>query len=558
VHFLAGGSGGDKAVIEFNKTTFHYSGVNEPALSDVTLSIPDGAFVLVTGESGSGKSTFLRLLNGLIPHFYGGRFGGNVKVYGTDSRTAPVRSLSAMVGQVFQDSTAQFVTGEATGEIAFGLENIGMPAPDIARRVKETAELLGIESLLGRQAATLSGGEKQKVAIASVLAMRPAAIALDEPTAELDPESAEDLLELLIRLNKEQGLTVILAEHRLERVLQFADMVIEIRQGRITAGPVHEMAGKIENIPPVVELGRRLDWRPLPVSIEEAKSVIARNEETKQSQHSGKGDHPDKIAASAKNSLLAMTETHDIALQAENLSFAYGDKAVMEDVDLSVYKGQVTALMGRNGVGKTTLIKLLCGLLKPLKGRVTIDGLDAATAKAGEVFRKAGYVPQRPGALLFADTVEEEIYGKWETENGNKDLMSEMGLDNHRNDYPRDLSQGEQQRVALAAILAKNPSVILFDEPTHGLDYGAKAALAARLSDLAAGGKAVIMATHDVETAAKIADRVLFLDNGRFTADGRPRDVMPAISILRTQMNAVFGGDVLTVEDVIKGEQGCK
>jgi energy-coupling factor transport system ATP-binding protein len=537
-------------MISLDNLVFYYTDALKPALDNVSLEITDGAFVLVTGPSGSGKTTLLRVLNGLVPHFYGGRIGGRAVVYGLDVKNETVGNLSVSVGMVFQDSTAQFVTDTVESEIAFGLENTGLASGEIVRRVEETALLMGIQDLVGRQTATLSGGEKQKTAIASVLAMRPRALALDEPTAELDPEAAAELLEILIRLNREQRLTVILAEHRMERVIEFAGSIIELKEGRAEMGPTSTMAEKIVNAPPVIELGRKMNWKPLPLSVEEARERINEGE------IASAASQPRLPAGKAGNDGSAKGPDPSVAVRVHGLSFAYDGRTVLKDIDLVFNDGEVTALMGTNGAGKTTLLKLLCGLLKADKGLVTISGMDLATATPKDIFAIAGYVPQRPGALLFADSVEEEIKGKREKGKGEEGkrrngLVSEMGLDEHRDDYPRDLSQGEQQRVALAAILVNNPSVILFDEPTHGLDFAAKKNLSQRLRHLAAEGKAVVMATHDIELAAGAADRVVLIDGGRVAADGTPRQVMPAIPMLRTQMNEIFGGEVLTVEDVM-------
>ncbi|MFA5867519.1 MAG: ATP-binding cassette domain-containing protein [Actinomycetota bacterium] len=546
-------------MIALDDFVFYYTDVEKPALDHISLKIQDGAFVLVTGPSGSGKTTFLRVLNGLVPHFYGGRIGGNALVYGLEAKEESVRRLSASVGMVFQDSTAQFVTDTVEGEIAFGLENIGLAGDEIARRVDETAGLMGIKHLIGRQAATLSGGERQKAAVASVMAMRPRVLALDEPTAELDPDAAGELLELLIKLNRERGLTVILAEHRLERVVQFADSIIELRSGKAEMGPTSEMAESIVNAPPVIELGRKMGWHPPPLSVEAARerirlepltptlSLPAGRQARRGREIVDKGSGP--------NCTVEKGPDPKTAVCAHGLSFSYDANKVLENINLTFNDGQITALMGPNGAGKTTMLKLLCGLLKPASGSVTIGGLDTAKAKAADVFRIAGYVPQRPGALLFADSVEEEVASAASQPRNDgitraRELIDDFGLAGHEKDYPRDLSQGEQQRVALAAILANDPEIILFDEPTHGLDFAAKKAVSERLRGLADGGKAVILATHDVETAARAADRVIVIDGGKVAADGRPKDVMPKTPMLRTQMNEIFGGKTLTVEDV--------
>lgn len=527
-------------MITLDRVRFFYSGSDKPALEDTTFSIPEGAFVLVTGSSGSGKTTLLRCLNGLVPHFYGGRFGGTVKVFGADTRITPVRLLSENVGLVFQDSTSQFVTESVESEIAFGMENLGLDGREIARRVSETIETMELDDLVKRPVATLSGGEKQKVAIASMLAMRPRVIVLDEPTAELDPTSSDELLSTLKRLNRETGLTVVLAEHRLERVIQAADTVIELQAGRVRTGPTAEMLSVIRNAPPIIELGRRLGWQPLPVTVDEARPFAATllRPEVKSRRDNGERSVRQKVA------------------YARDLSFSFNGTRALKSINMDVNAGEVLAIMGRNGAGKTTLIKQFCGLLKPAEGQVVVAGLDTKNAAPADIFRQVGYVPQRPGVLLFADTVSEEISGTGARRPETDRLIEEMGLECHVDDYPRDLSQGEQQRVALAAVMAGNPSIILFDEPTHGLDHEAKISLVRSLRKLATDGRAVVMAIHDVETAALAADRVVVLEAGSIIADGPPQETMAGSAILSTQVNRLFGGPYLTVDDVAPQSQG--
>ena len=444
-------SGDCEEMIEISDLTFTYSQAAAPTLSDVNLKIKEGDFVLLTGVSGSGKSTFLRCLNGLVPHFYGGTYKGDVVIGEKSAKTLTVASMSAQVGLVFQDSTSQLVTETVADEVAFGPTNMGLSDNEIKERVTETLDATGLTPLAGRKNVSLSGGERQKVAVASVLAMRPKVLALDEPTAELDPESAEGLLLLLEKMNRDLGLTVILAEHRLERVIGHANMIIDIKAGRAEGGPVTQMLAEIETVPPIIEAGKLLGWQPLPITVEEAR----------------------KRAKSVRLAKIKPAPGHKrgrVIASLKDVSLSYNGKTAVENISLDIRAGEVLALIGQNGAGKTTLLKLLCGLLKPDTGNVILDGINVQEETRQAVFKRAGYVPQRPGILLFAETVRDEIV--------NASLIKEMDLEKHADDYPRDLSLGQQQRVALAAVLAKEPPLLLLDEPTHGLDYNVKRDLA--------------------------------------------------------------------------------
>lgn len=486
-------------MIEFKRFTFSYGDSAKPALQDVSLTINDGEFLLLKGLSGSGKSTLLKAMNGLVPHFYGGKYGGEVIVDGLSVRTASVAELGGRVGLVFQDSSSQIVAETVAEEIAFGPANMGLPADEINSRVTAAARMMRIDDLLERRTATLSGGEKQKTAIAAVLSMKPKVIALDEPFAELDSESADDLLSLLVTLHKDEGLTVILAEHRVEKVLEVVDRVVEVEDGRV----VH-------------------------------KNVIA-----SEARQSHEGNHLAEIASSAKiqpSRKDSQTQTRSPAknlVTINNLSFGYNGRGVLEGFDMSVDEGEIVALTGPNGCGKTTLLRLMCGFLAPSGGEISVAGLRVGQADRAELFKQIGYVPQRPSALLFAETVEEEVYGFTTDEISRKKaarqvlrledsprmtdrpdtLLEEFGLEDAKDAYPRDLSWGQQQRVALAAVLYKQPKVILLDEPTHGLDSAAKERLAELLISLAAKGAAIIIATHDSEMAAMTANRIVQLSN---------------------------------------------
>jgi energy-coupling factor transport system ATP-binding protein len=531
-------------MIRLGGVTYRYPEATTDALQGFSWHVQPGSFVLVAGRSGSGKSTVLRCLNGLVPHFYGGRFGGSVRVAGQDAVALGPAGMSATVGFVFQDPEAQAVLPIVEEEVAFGLENLGLPAGVMRRRVEEVLDLLAIAHLRRREISTLSGGERQRVAVAAVLATQPAVLVLDEPTSQLDPLGAEEVIAALERLNSDLGLTIVLAEHRLERVLGHADRLLYLRGDGLAAvdGPVRAGIRSLPHAPPMVEIARRLEWEPLPLTIREGRQHAAAMNPTPLGPLGGtvsRGGPP--------------------ALEMRGLSFAYGRQRVLDGIDLRVESGELVALMGRNGAGKSTLLRLVMGLLRPDRGTLRIMGQAATTKTTAEIARLAGYVPQQPGALLFAETVRDEIaYTRRQFPAARPDdvLLEALDLTALAASHPRDLSTGEQQRVALAAIMAAGPRLLLLDEPTRGLDYAHKARLADYLMLLRQSGVAVVLATHDVELVARCADRVVMLGDGDIVADGSPRTVLAGSLTFAPQINRLFGGQYLVPEDVLGGPGG--
>lgn len=554
-------------MIHFEHVTYSYPDTERdgayapPALSNLSLHIGEGELVVVAGPSGSGKSTLLRCLNGLVPHFYGGRFAGRVRVAGLDTRAHPPHALAATVGFVFQDPESQFVTGRVADEIAFGLENFNVPPATLRLRVEEVLDQLGIAALRERPLHTLSGGEKQRVAIAAALALRPRVLALDEPTSQLDPEAAEEVLTALQRLNTDLGLTVVLAEHRLERVAQFADRMVYLPgpgQAPLIGSP-REVLRHAPLVPPLVELGRRLGWEPLPLTIKEGRAFLHRteNEGRKTAQYQAP-----QYRVFARFRPPSPVLRRPFAVELEGVSFAYNGHSALRDVSLAVQPGEFIALMGRNGSGKTTLLKHIIGLLRPERGRVRVMGQDTQMLSVADIARQVGYVPQNPGLLLFADSLWDELRFTLSNHGlslatapiGPEALLERLGLAGLADVYPRDLSVGQQQRAALAAILVTRPAVILLDEPTRGLDYAAKAELVALLKSWQEEGCAIIMATHDVELAARAADRAVLLSEGQVVADGPARTVLTDSLSFAPQLGKLFGDPArLTVDDVLNG-----
>jgi energy-coupling factor transport system ATP-binding protein len=529
-------------VIAFENVSFRYSDDGPPILHGVNLAIAGGELALVVGRTGSGKSTLLRAINGLVPHFSGGRLSGRVLVGGRDTRTHRPRDLADVVGVVGQDPDAGFVAEIVEDELAFGMEWLGLPPPVMRRRVEETLDLLGLADVRNRPLTTLSGGQRQRVAIGAALVAHPDVLVLDEPTSALDPQAAEDVLAALQRLVHDLGTTVVMAEHRLERVVQYADRVVHVTgDGRVADGTPGEIMAASPVAPPVVELGRLAGWSPLPLSVRDARRLAAglRN------RLAGRvGDRASR--GNGRGAELARTA---------RLTVRYGPTVALRAVDIAVQAGEIVALMGRNGAGKSSLLSALVGLVRPDAGTVTTGGLTPNRAGPAAVVRAAGLVPQEPADLLYADTVAVECADA-DSDAGVsagtcRALLTRLAPDILDGTHPRDLSEGQRLALALAIVLTAGPPLILLDEPTRGLDYVAKHRLVEVLRELAANGHGVVLATHDVELAAELATRVVVVAEGEIVADGPAADVVVGSPIFAPQVAKVLAPQPwLTVSEV--------
>ncbi len=546
-------------MIEFSHVTYAYADQATPVLADFSVSLHAGEFVLVVGPSGAGKSTFLRCLNGLAPHFYGGRWAGHVNVLGRDPVLLAPRGMADLVGFVFQDPEAQFVVDTVEDELAFAMENFALPAATMRKRVEEVLDQMGIAHLRSRRINTLSGGEKQRVAIAAVLALQPEVLVLDEPTSQLDPQAAEEVLVALRHLNADLGLTIILSEHRLERVAQYADRVLYLPApgSPPVLGEPRTVLAQLPLVPPLVELGRTLGWQPLPLTIKEGRA-FARPllDRLRAGEQAGRGAEARR--SEGEEQYAVRTTHHPPAVTVRGLHYSYDGHAALRGIDLVVQPGEFVALMGRNGSGKSTLLKQLVGLLKPDEGEVRVGTLDTRRADLEAIVKIVGYVPQHPGMLLFGETLAAELaftrksHGMPPDAEADCILLESLGLGKLAGRDPRDLSGGEQQRAALAAILVAEPQIVLLDEPTRGLDYAQKRNLAELLVALKRVGKTIILATHDVELAAACADRVVLLAEGQVVVDGPAREVMSDSQVFSSQINKLFRDSrFLVVDDVL-------
>jgi energy-coupling factor transporter ATP-binding protein EcfA2 len=533
-------------MIELRQVTYTYPDAATPVLKNLSLKVEEGEFLLLIGNSGAGKSTLLRCLNGLVPHFHGGTLSGTVRVAGRDPVALGPRGMSQVVGFVLQDPESQFVVDSVEDELAFAMENHNLAPSVMRKRVEEVLDQINIAHLRHRKINTLSGGEKQRVAIGAVLTLQPQVLVLDEPTSQLDPQAAEEVLTTVQKLNADLGLTVILSEHRLERVVQYADRLVYLPGdgGSPAIGSPQEILPQVDLEPPLVRLAKNLGWTPLPLTIKDGRRFArALNLPSAEVQR------PPGRADRVRND-------HAEMMHMTNVWFSYGGQEALRGINLSVAGGEFVALMGRNGSGKTTLLKHIVGLLHPERGKVELFGEDIRGSSVEDIALRVGYVPQNPGSLLFADTLREELDFTRRSHQldtgGYEDLLASLNLSHLADAYPRDLSGGERQRAAMAAILVSDPDVILLDEPTRGLDYHQKRALASFLSTKQRQGKAVVMSTHDVELVAQCAERVVILAEGQVVVDGPARRVMSDSMVFSSQIAKLFGDErFVTVDDVL-------
>jgi energy-coupling factor transport system ATP-binding protein len=535
-------------MIVFDRVTVTYPDAERPVLRDVTLQVEEGELALVVGRTGVGKSTLLGAVNGLVPHFTGGRLAGRVLVDGRDTRTHKPRELADVVGVVGQDPLAGFVTDTVEEELAYAMEQLAVPPEVMRKRVEETLDLLGIAELRDRPLYQLSGGQQQRVAIGSVLTAHPRVLVLDEPTSALDPTAAEEVLAAVTRLVHDLGVTVLLAEHRLERVVQYADRVVEVgADGTVSTGLPATMLATTKVAPPVVQLGRLAGWDPLPLSVRDARRRV----EPLRRQLAGRPVPPARRTHARDGG--------DPALRARNVVVRYGPVVAVRGVDLDLVHGEIVALMGRNGSGKSSLLWALQGAGSRQAGLVEVGGTDPKSLPAARARGLVGLVPQTPADLLYLDTVADELAqadreavdAGTPASTSARSLLDRLAPGIPDEVHPRDLSEGQRLSLVLAAQLTAAPRVVLLDEPTRGLDYAGKRSLVDIVDRLAAEGRSVVVSTHDVEFVAAVADRVVVMAGGDLVADGPTAEVVvasPAFAPQAAKILAPLG--YLTVDQV--------
>lgn len=488
--------------------TFTYRIRQQPAIEELNLEIAPRELMLVAGASGSGKTTLMRCINGLIPRSYTGTISGEIELFGTPIDDLNMAELSQTVGTLLQDPERQVVASYVVNEVAFGLENLAWAREDILERVDETLEFLKIPHLKYRETFSLSGGEKQKVALAGVLAMKPRILILDEPLASLDPASAHEALQLFREL-ADEGISIMLVEHRVDDVLAInPDSVFYLENGKEAYSGTPDGLLKTADfhkikLPAEVTMQRAMSDKP-----------IEYNPAIKPPQP---GEEPDKL------------------IEFKNVSFQYNEDLplVLHDVDYSINKGDVIALLGPNGAGKSTLVKHALGLLKPTQGDVLLEGNSTSNSSVAKAAQTVGYVFQNPGHMLYAPSVGEELAFGPDNLNFDEETIEAnvnwaiqtVNMDEYRDSPPLALSYGQQKRVSIGAILSMRSRILVMDEPTAGQDYWNYRAFMDSILQMP-GFEAVVFITHDLDLAVVYATRVILLSDGRIAADGPTEEVL--------------------------------
>lgn len=499
--------------LKIENLTVRYLRRSEPSIKDVSLTLREGQVFLVAGSSGSGKTTLMRAINGLIPRTYRAEVSGTVCIYGQPVAKLGMAELSQMVGTLLQDPERQIVGSHVQNEVAFGLENLGLPREEIIERTDEVLEYLGILHLRDRETFQLSGGEKQKVALAGVLAMRPRILLLDEPLASLDPASAKEALHLFRRL-ADDGIAVMIVEHRVEDVLSIhPEQVIYLDEGEVV------YSGDSLGLMNVVDFSRiKL---PAPVVLERAR-------------------RENRIFEEVETAL--PSRSHEKLIEFRNVSFSYKPElpTILHNISFDVCRGDVIAILGHNGAGKTTLVKHALGLLKPTQGSVLLEGRDTRSITVAQAAHTVGYVFQSPTQMLFAQTVEEELafgpknlgHKPEEIQRDVRWAIQTVNLESELQMPPLALSFGQQKRISIAAVLAMRSKILIMDEPTAGQDYWNYKAFMDAILQMP-GFDAILFITHDVDLAVIYANRVILMNAGRIMADGAPQEVLSQKDLLR-------------------------
>ena len=528
-------------MIKFSNVSLIYPNSTTTVLENLNLEIQEGELVLVIGSTGSGKSSLLRLINGLVPHHTGGILAGDVSVDGVSTQMVKPGGMAHLIGIVGQNPANTFVADTVEDELAFGMETLNLPNDVMRKRIEETLDLLSLTALRNRTIATLSGGEQQRVAIGAALVTHPKVLVLDEPTSALDPIAAEEVLSILHRLVHDLSLTVVIAEHKLERVIQFADRIVQINgDGVAKVGTPEQILLESPIAPPIVHLARALGLKEIGVSVRDMRRMTTEIREGEYAQEPAK-----------------MAPIGNPIISIESLSLNFADKQVLKQVSANVFAHEIVAVMGRNGAGKSSLLKSLAGIMDGVTGAVLVDSQDPQKLKGSARRESIGFIPQEPSDLLYGQSVAIECeqadsdndVPKGTTVSVLNQLVPGISLHAH----PRDLSEGQRLGLALSVVLSGNPKILILDEPTRGLDYQAKNELTRILIDFArATGKCVLLATHDVELVAELASRVIFIADGEIVADGTTLDVLLSSPAFAPQVSKVMSPQPwLKVSDVI-------
>ena len=524
---------------KINNLTFKYPTSAKKALDSVDLSVEKGEFIVICGSSGCGKSTLLRLLKPILSP--NGEREGEILFEGAEVSSLDTKAQAEKIGFVMQSPENQIVTDKVWHELAFGLESLGVKNSEIRARVSEMASFFGIEDWFHKRTTDLSGGQKQLLNLASVMVMQPSVLILDEPTSQLDPIAAQELLDAVYKINRELGVTVILSEHRLEEALAFADRMVVLEKGKIT------FCGAPSDAPHVLKKEKSTMLYAMPSAMrifasleKEGASPVTVREGRRYIEEFSKNHPLKEIEREDKK-----TEG-EIALEIKEAYFRYEKNLpdVIKALNLKVEKGTLCAILGGNGSGKTTTLSLLAGINKPYRGKITVNG-------------KVGLLPQNPQTLFTGKTVEEDIRSMLPKDDEDKftEIVSLCELSQFLSRHPYDLSGGEMQRVALAKVLLRNPEILLLDEPTKGMDAHFKKKLAGILASLKNDGVTIIMVSHDIEFCAKYADKCAMFFDGSIVSESSPFEFFSGKSFYTTAANRISRGIIdnsITTEDIIK------
>ncbi len=538
----------NKTMIDIQNLSYTYPNMSEPTLRGIDLHIDDGEFVLLLGASGSGKSTLIQCLNGLVPKITGGNLEGEIVINGKDVRKYKVHQMASDVGIIFQNPDTQLFSLTVGKDVAFGPENVGMPKEEILRRMDRAMHIVGIDDMRNRFIFTLSGGEKQRVAIAGTLAMEPQVMVLDEPTSDLDPVGTGEVLSIVRRLNQEKDITIILIEHKIDEVVHLADRVVVMDQGKII---MDDTPDKIFNnghdqlksigiaLPQLSEIVHVMkngsgDFEGDLSTYSSYKTILARLCQLLR-------DKPANIARFRTAHTPPNRTAPKPKIEIKNLRHIFEDgKVGLDGINLVIPEGDFVALIGHNGAGKTTLINHLIGFLKPANGTIFIDGRDISDMRVATLAQSVGYLFQNPDNQIFTDSVTQELKFGLENiklrgtvieERVNR-AISMMELEEFRDRHPHSLSRGQRQRLAVASILAMEPDIIVLDEPTTGQDWGHVNKFLQQIRHLNELGKTIILITHDMNLVAGYARRTVVMDKGKIVLDGDTRYVFSKQEIL--------------------------
>jgi len=526
-------------IIEVDNLWWRYKGRDNFALKDINLKVKEKEILGIMGPSGSGKTTLCLTLNGIIPQRIPGEFKGKVKVFGKSVLECDVSEIASSVGLVLEDPEIQFVMSTVEDEVILGLEKLDLSREEILERLYWALELVNLpRNYLNKRPLELSGGEKQRVAIASMIALRPKILVLDEPTSDLDPKGKKEVFESLWRIREELGITVVIVEHESEFLAKFADRIVILNEGKVVAeGTPREVFSKINEImnygirpPQVTEIGYHLGLKPLPLSLEEFINLFT--EEFKRN----------RMRLLTRPLLLSNVSSSEVVIECHDVHFTYPDGTrALNGVDLEIEKGEFLAIVGPNGSGKTTLAKVMCGLLKPTKGKVLVFNEEPWKSSRCVMCKRVGYVFQNPDHQLFNQKVFDELaFGlrilgaeKVEIETRVNSLLKTLKLTELENEHPFFLSKGERRRLALGSVLALEPEVLIVDEPTTGQDYGMCFELMNLLKEYNESGKTVILISHSIPLVVEYVNRLVVMCDGRIIADGDPHEILSKDEVVR-------------------------